>query len=50
MIWQKDIECMELSALRELQSERLTNLVQRVYATVPFYKSAFDEKGVRLLT
>ena len=46
MILQKHNECMELSALKELQSERLVNLVQRVYQKVPFYRSAFDEKGI----
>lgn len=46
MIWQKEIECMELSALKELQSERLVNLAQRVYEKVPFYKTAFDQKGI----
>ena len=46
MIWQKEIECMEFGALKELQSERLRNLVQRVYENVPFYKAAFDQKGI----
>lgn len=46
MIWQKEIECMERSALQELQSERLAVLTQRVYERVPFYKAAFDEKGL----
>ncbi len=46
MIWQKDVECMELSALKELQSERLVTLVRRVYENVPFYTAAFDQKGI----
>ncbi len=46
MIWQKEIECMDLGALKELQSERLTELAQRVYEKVPFYKTACDTKGV----
>lgn len=46
MIWQKDIECMEFSALRELQSERLVKLVQRVYENVPFCKTAFAQQGL----
>ncbi len=46
MIWQEEIECMELSALRELQSKRLKELVLRVYENVPFYKTAFEKKGV----
>jgi len=46
MIWQKDIECMEAGALKELQSTRLVELVKRVYGNVPFYKTAFDAKGL----
>ena len=46
MIWQEDIECMELSGLRELQSGRLTKLVQQVYEKVPFYKTVFDQRGI----
>jgi phenylacetate-CoA ligase len=37
---------MEGSELRELQSDRLQKLVQRVYERVPFYKTAFDQQGV----
>jgi len=48
MIWQKDVECMEISALKQLQSERLVNLVKCVYENVPFYKTAFDQKSVAL--
>jgi phenylacetate-CoA ligase len=46
MIWQKDIECMEAGALKELQSERLVKLVNRAYENVPFYKTVLDQKGV----
>ncbi len=46
MIWQKEIECMELTALRQLQGERLVKLVQRLYDHVPFYRAAFEQKGV----
>jgi phenylacetate-CoA ligase len=46
MIWQKDIECIEAGALKELQSTRLVELVKRVYGNVPFYKTAFDAKGL----
>lgn len=37
---------MEFGALQELQSERLANLVKRVYEKVPFYKVMFNSKGV----
>ena len=46
MIWQKEIECMEFGALKELQSDRLRTLAQRVYEKVPFYTTAFDQHGV----
>ncbi len=46
MIWQKEIECMESGALKELQSARLRPLAQRVYENVPFYTTAFDQHGV----
>jgi phenylacetate-CoA ligase len=46
MIWQKDIECMEAGVMKELQSTRLVELVKRVYQHVPFYKAAFDAKGL----
>lgn len=46
MIWQKEIECMEAGALQDLQSQRLTALVKRVYDHVPFYTKAFNERGL----
>lgn len=46
MIWQKDIECMEAGALKELQSTRLVELVKRVYQNVPFYTATFDARGL----
>jgi phenylacetate-CoA ligase len=33
--------------IEELQSEKLKNLVRRVYRNVPFYKKAFDKAGVK---
>ena len=46
MIWQPDIECIEQSALRDLQSQRLVKLVQWVHDRVPFYQAAFQQKGL----
>ncbi|MFK7937592.1 MAG: phenylacetate--CoA ligase family protein [Saprospiraceae bacterium] len=40
------IENMPLEQLRDLQNTRLTALVQRLYATVPFYKKKFDAIGL----
>ena len=33
--------------LRELQGQKLRATVKKVYENVPFYRKAFDEKGVR---
>ena len=37
---------MPLEKLRTLQNARLSNLVKRVYQTVPFYKKQFDDNGL----
>ena len=47
MIWNKEIECMSREKMRELQSERLRRIVQRVYNDVPFYQKKMDEAGVK---
>lgn len=46
IMYNKEIETLPLEKLRKLQSERLVNLVNRVYKTVPFYKNKFDELGI----
>ncbi|SHJ04046.1 phenylacetate-CoA ligase [Mesonia phycicola] len=46
-MFNKEIETLPIPQLRKLQSERLIKLVERVYAKVPFYKKALDEKGVK---
>ena len=47
MIWNKDIECMSRDNMWKLQSERLRELVQRVYNNVSFYRKRMDESGVK---
>lgn len=47
MIWNKEIECMSREKMRELQSERLRELVQRVYEKVSFYRKKMDDVGVK---
>lgn len=47
-MFNKEIETLELTKLRELQSRRLVHLVNTVYQKVPFYKKAFDEKGIKV--
>lgn len=47
MIWNKEIECMGREEMRALQSERLKQLVNRVYANVEFYRKRMDDMGVK---
>ena len=47
MIWNSDIESSSLTDLRSKQTEALIDLVTRVYKNVPFYRTKFDEKGVK---
>jgi phenylacetate-CoA ligase len=47
MIWNKEIECMSREEMRKLQSERLKELVNRVYSNVPFYRQRMDVQGVK---
>ncbi len=47
MIWDEEFETLPREALEALQYKRLMSTLERVYATVPFYKKKFDEAGVR---
>ena len=47
MYWNKDIECMDREQLSKLQTEKLKNTAKKVYENTPFYKKAFDEKGIK---
>jgi len=47
MFWNKELECMDREQLRELQGQKLRATVRKVYENVPFYRKAFDEKGIR---
>lgn len=46
-IYNKEAECMPVEQLRELQSERLRQMVKREYENVPFYRKKFDEIGLK---
>jgi len=46
MIWNKEVECADRESLRSLQSERLKNIVEYVYANSAVYKQKFDNHGV----
>ncbi len=46
MIWNREIECMAREQMRMLQTERLKELVNRVYHNTPFYRRKMDELGI----
>ncbi|MFC1614586.1 phenylacetate--CoA ligase family protein [Gemmatimonadota bacterium] len=47
MIWNKKFETMPFEERRKVQSKRLAATVKRVYERVPFYRRAFDAKGIK---
>ncbi|MEI6757021.1 MAG: phenylacetate--CoA ligase [Chlorobium sp.] len=46
MIWNEHYECMEREELRKLQGERVKNMVERVYNSVPFYRKKLQDAGI----
>lgn len=47
MIWNDDFETLPREAIESLQLKRLQQTIERVYATVPFYRESFDKAGVK---
>src|SRR5579883_1516461 len=45
-IWNAQAESMPRAELSELQGERLKQQVARAYQQVPFYRQAFEQRGV----
>jgi phenylacetate-CoA ligase len=45
-LWNPAAEAMPREELSALQGERLRKQVERAYARVPFYRQAFEERGV----
>ena len=45
-IWNPDMECMEVDKRKELQNNRLSETVHRVYNNVPMYKQRMDDMGI----
>lgn len=43
----EEFETLPRAALEALQLKRLKDVVERVYATVPFYKQSFDKAGIK---
>ena len=46
MIHDLEFETLPREALEAIQLRRLQATVQRVYATVPFYREKFDQAGI----
>jgi phenylacetate-CoA ligase len=46
MIWNKSMECMPRQELKEMQSQRLVEMVERVYYNVPFYREKIQHSGL----
>ncbi|MBI4495691.1 MAG: phenylacetate--CoA ligase [Deltaproteobacteria bacterium] len=46
MIWDEEFETLPREALEALQLKRLVSTLERVYATVPFYRKKFQECGL----
>jgi len=46
MIWNKYIETADREQLRKIQTERLQQMVERIYFNVPFYRDKLQQKGI----
>ncbi|HPI72622.1 MAG TPA: phenylacetate--CoA ligase [bacterium] len=46
MIWNESMECASREAMRQIQSQRLQETVQRVYHNVPAYRRKMQEAGL----
>ncbi|BCA79766.1 phenylacetate--CoA ligase [Desulfuromonas sp. AOP6] len=46
MIWNDEFETLPKEAIESLQLKRLKQTIERVYATVPFYRNSFKEANV----
>ncbi|MFW6257097.1 MAG: phenylacetate--CoA ligase family protein [Bacillota bacterium] len=47
MFWNKEIETLESGKMKEIQLERLMNIVHRAYEKVPFYNRKFTAAGIK---
>lgn len=46
MIWNPTFECMSREDMHRCQSKRLSDMVERVYHNVPFYRNKMQEAGI----
>ncbi|MCS7279874.1 MAG: phenylacetate--CoA ligase [Thermodesulfobacteriaceae bacterium] len=47
MFWNREVETMPQEILKELQLQRLKEVVKRAYERVPFYRKKFEEVGLK---
>ncbi len=47
VIWNPEMECKALDELRQLQLKRLQETINYVYENNNYYKTRFDEKGIK---
>ncbi len=46
MIWNKSRECLSREKMRDLQGQLLSEMIERVYYNVPFYREKMQEAGI----
>jgi phenylacetate-coenzyme A ligase PaaK-like adenylate-forming protein len=46
MIWNEYIEAADRDRLKRLQNERFTDMIERIYYKVPFYRKKLTELGL----
>jgi phenylacetate-CoA ligase len=45
-IWNRHFECMDRDGIKQVQSERLRETVERAYFNVPYYRNRMQEAGL----
>ena len=45
--WDEKVETMDLEQMRAFQLQKLQETLKWVYERIPFYKKAFEDKGVK---
>jgi phenylacetate-CoA ligase len=45
-VWNHHFECMDRNGIRQVQSERLRETLERAYFNVPFYRNRMQEAGL----
>jgi phenylacetate-CoA ligase len=45
-IWNRHFECLDRNRIRQVQSEKLRETVERVYFSVPYFRNRMQEAGI----